>query len=111
MAIRVSKLIKELNMSMSVLESILNALGYREPDFMPNTILPDGIAILVRAYLYNDSDLLSLIEMEASGNHSLYEYPRDIRIKVNNTFEVLPLRYSENISFWISELLLLSPKK
>ena len=111
MGIRVSKLSKELNMSMSVLESILNALGYREPDFMPNTILPDEIAILVRAYLYNDSDLLSLIEMEASGNHSLYEYPRDIRIKVNNAFEVLPLRYGENISFWISELLLLSPKK
>lgn len=110
MAIRVSKLIKELNMSMSTLESVMDAIGYREPDFMPNTMLPDGIAILVRAYLHNNSDLLSLIEMDASGNQRLYEYPRGINIKGSDSLDVQPLQYSENNSFWISELLLLSSK-
>lgn len=109
MAIRVSKLMKELNMSMSTLESVLDALGYREPDFMPNTMLPDGIDILVRAYCHNDSDLLSLIEVDAFGNQNLYENPRDIKIKGSNSFDVPPLRYIENNSFWVSELLLLSP--
>ena len=131
MAIRVSKLSKELNIGFSTLESILNTLGYNE-DLTPNTIIPDDIAILVRGLYSGDTELLTLVKIAADqgiyGNQTdttsslkivgridldAIDHPRRKTSTQmdpkNETSSTPPLNYSEKQSFWLSELVLLSP--
>lgn len=133
MAIRVSKLAKELNIGLVQFESMLNTLGYQEDFFSPNSKIPDAIAVLVRGLRSDDTNLLKLVEIAA--NEGVYGYKTDTtpslkivdqidldeysrqrgntkRLKYDNNapFVTPPLKYSENQDFWIRELVLLSPK-
>lgn len=133
MTIRVSRLSKELNIGFSTLESILNVLGYKEDFFTPNTKIPDDIAIVVRWLCSDDIDLLKLVGIAAdkgvygyqtdttqsqkiAGRMDLDDYNQSWKDAVtlkDNLIEPLttsPLTYSEKQDFWISELVLLSPK-
>ncbi len=133
MTIRVSRLSKELNIGFSTLESILNVLGYKEDFFTPNTKIPDDIAIVVRWLCSDDIDLLKLVGIAAdkgvygyqtdttqsqkiAGRMDLNDYNQSWKDAVtlkDNLIEPLttsPLTYSEKQDFWISELVLLSPK-
>lgn len=133
MAIRVSKLAKELNIELSTLESMLNALGYKVNFFSPNMKIPDAIAVLVRGLRSDDTDLLKLVEIAA--NEGVYgcqtdktpslkvvdriDLDENNRTRVNasnqkgknkDPYTTPPLEYSEKQDFWISEIVLLSPK-
>ena len=133
MTVRVSKLAKELNIGIATLESMLNALGYKENFFSPNTKIPDDIAILVRGLSSGDTDLLKLVGIAA--NKGVYDYQTDttpslkkvgrkdlddynrtwreavtLKENLNEPLTTPPLTYSERQDFWISELVLLSPK-
>ena len=65
MAIRVNKILSELNMGFLALESVLNALGYKEQEITINTKLPDEIVILLRGWCAGDTEFLKLIEIAA----------------------------------------------
>lgn len=133
MAVRVSKLIKELNIGMTTLESILNALGNKENYLSPNTSIPDDIAALVRGLYSDDKSLIKWIRiavdkgvygsqtgttpylrlvdnMDLDANH-----PREnTSILTENDTEphtLPPLKYRKKQGFWVSELILLSPKE
>lgn len=133
MTVRVSKLAKELNIGIATLESMLNALGYKKNFFSPNTKIPDDIAILVRGLSSGDTDLLKLVGIAA--NKGVYDYQTDttpslkkvgrkdlddynrtwreavtLKENLNEPLTTPPLTYSERQDFWISELVLLSPK-
>lgn len=135
MAIRVNKLLSELNVGLATLESMLNALGWKESDINPNSKIPDDVAILVKEYGSRDNDLRKLVEIATEngvyGNQK--ERPSTLnivgRIDLNtlnaidgkkisrnqvrdNQYKALrdtpPLVYSQKRDFWISELAVLS---
>jgi len=138
MAVRANKLLSELNIGIATLESMLNTLGFKENYFTPNTKIPDDMAILVKAFGSRDNDLRRMVEIAAEngvyGNQK--EVPSTLKIvgrmdldalnaidgkKISrhqlrdNQYETLtdipPLVYSNKQTFWISELVLLSPNK
>ena len=131
MAIRINKLLSELNIGLTTLESILNAVGYKEYNLMINSKIPDEMAILVKGLCSEETEFLKLIEMAAKngiydniiptlkivGHIDLdaYNNPKckqDIKRNRNETFIPLPsIKYSEKQNFWISELVILSPPK
>ncbi len=130
MAIRVSKLLKESNVGLAALEELLNALGYEEKDITLNSKIPDDIATLVKGMTSNDIDILKFISIAAEkgvyNNQNSSEFPLKIvgRIDLNpynnpkekkteqkDSLTLPSLKYSENNSFWISELIVLSPDK
>lgn len=130
MAIRVSKLLKESNVGLAALEELLNALGYEEKDLTLNSKIPDDIATLVKGMTSNDIDILKFISIAAEkgvyNNQNSSEFPLKIvgRIELNpynnpkekkkeqkDSLTLPSLKYSENNSFWISELIVLSPDK
>ena len=136
MAIRVTKLLSELNIGFATLESMLNALGCNQEDLTINSKISDDIAVLVKAFGSRDNDLRSLVEIavenEVYGNHNETASPVSILGRIDldgldaygikkiprslmqreNQYETLtdipPLVYSKNKSFWISELVVLS---
>lgn len=133
MTVRASKLAKELNIGIALVESMVNALGYKENFFSPNTKIPDDIAIIVKWLCSDDIDLLKLVEIAADrgvygyqtdttpslkkvGRKDLDDYNRSWREAVtqkenlNKPLTTLSLTYSERQDFWISELVLLSPE-
>ncbi len=132
MAVRVGKLSKELHIRLTALKSILDALGYKEDFYSLNTKVPDDIAVLVRGLCTDNTDLLKLVRIAA--DNGVYGFQTDIPVlKIvdsidldscshtwgntseikeshNEPFTIPPLQYSEKQNFWISELVLLSPK-
>lgn len=52
-------------MGFLALESVLNALGYKEQEITINTKLPDEIVILLRGWCAGDTEFLKLIEIAA----------------------------------------------
>ena len=138
MAVRAIKILSELNIGIATLESMLNTLGFKEDYFTLNTKIPDDFAILVKAFGSRDNDLRRLVEIAAE--KGVYGNQKELPSKLNvvdridlealnatdgkkisrhqlrdNQYETLidipPLVYSKKQTFWISELVLLSPKK
>ena len=133
MAIRVNKLLSELNIGFSTLENMLNVLGYKEQNLTLNSKIPEDIAILVRELYSDNGDFLNLIEAAAKegvygnqndststlkihGRIDLDEYnnPSGYKSKqgvknYQNSSSSSSLKYSEEQSFWISEIAILSP--
>ena len=133
MAIRVNKLLTELNIGLQTLDDTLKALGYREEFLTPNSKIPDDIAILVKEYFSEGVDFLKLVK--AAAEKGVYghkdETPPLLKVvgridldalatprnsKKNNStrhpvnpIDVSPLSYSEKQSFWISKLAVLTP--
>lgn len=134
MAIRVNKLLLELNISLATLESILNALGCKESDLTINSKISDDVAILVKDFGSRENDLRRLVEIAAEngvyGNQK--ELPPTLKVvghidldalnathgkKISkhqmrgNRYETLtdipPLAYSHKRDFWINELVVL----
>lgn len=135
MAIRVNKLLTELNVELETLEDMLNTLGYEVSYFSLNTLIADNFENLVRGVFSNDIDLWEFIEIAANKNNrdNLYDSATNLKIVgridldahnnpkgQNNKQELMssqekshalpPLVYSEKQSFWINELAVLSPE-
>ncbi len=114
MAIRVNKLLSELNIGLSTLDSLLKALGYKEDILSINTKIPDEIATLARVMFGKDTDYGKIVNAAAKKdiNGSAYNNLKWIKPEGNRSISELvsppPLVYSEEVSFWISELLVLS---
>lgn len=131
MAIRVNKLLTELNIGLATLDDILNALGYKEEYLSPNSKIPDEIAILARGLCSEDIEFLKLIDIAAEkgvydnqsapspslkiiGHIDLDAINNPKRLpnqkrRNNEHIPTPPLSYNDNPSFWISELVVLSP--
>ena len=62
MAIRVNTLIREIGIGLTTLNNVLNALGYKEHDLIPNSKIPDDIADILRGIYSNNTDFLKLID-------------------------------------------------
>lgn len=133
MAIRVNKILSELNMGFLALESVLNALGYKEQEITINTKLPDEIVILLRGWCAGDTEFLKLIEIAAEqgvyGNknepvsslkvvgridrdaiNNLKKDKQEVKGNQNRPYDPSAWEYSDKQSFWISELAILSPE-
>ena len=135
MAIRVNKLLTELNIGLATFESMLNILGYKEDVLTPNSKIPEDIAILVRNYFSEGVDFLKLVKaiaergiygskvdstplLKVVGRIDLDEFyttkggkeHRNTRIP-DNPLNTPELVYNEKPSFRISELAILSPEK
>lgn len=104
MGIRVNRLLSEVNIGITTLDSLLKALGYKEQDLSINTKISDEIANVVRGLCSKDTDLLTLIEI--AGENRDYSNSKKLIDSINTPH---PLKYSEKQSFWISELAILSP--
>lgn len=76
MAIRVNKLLSELNMGLATLDSMLDALGRKEGDLTINTKIIDDIAVLVKAFGSRDNDLRSLVEIAVE--NEVYGCPKEV---------------------------------
>lgn len=135
MAIRVNKLLSELNMGLTTLDSMLDALGRKEGDLTINTKISDDIAVLLKSFGSRDNDLRQLVEIavenEVYGGTKVDTSPLTIigridldelnangwkrisrRQQKENQYEALidipTLTYSQKQDFWISELVVLS---
>lgn len=104
MGIRVNRLLTEVNIGITTLDSVLKALGYKEQDLTINTKISDEAANIVRGLCSKDTDLLTLIEI--AGEKRDYSNSKKLIDSINTPH---PLKYSEKQSFWISELAILSP--
>ena len=109
MGIRVNRLLTELNIGFATLEDVLKALGYQETPLTTNTKLSDEIANLVIELFTNEKDFLNLVDTA----EDLKGYLGNIDYKggQSETLASTVLGYSDNPSFWISELALSSPDK
>ena len=65
MAIRVNKLLTELNIGLQTLDDTLKSLGYKEEFLTPNSKIPDDIAILVKGYFSEGADFLKVVKAAA----------------------------------------------
>lgn len=94
MAIRVNKLLSELNMGLATLDSMLDVLGRKEGDLTINTKISDDIAVLVKAFGSRDNDLRCLVEIavenEVYGSRIVMSEGQ-----VSDTFQVAGFRMSE----------------
>lgn len=134
MPIRVIKLLNELDISLDILKSILDTLGYKDHNLSINTMIPDDIEILVRGFCSNDIDFLKLVEiavkegmygnqkdsifnpkivgymdLDSIGKTKEIKSNQDNKINLKKSNTTRPLIYSDKQSFWISELAILSP--
>ncbi len=133
MAIRVNKILSELNIDFSTLKNMLHVWGYEEQNLTLNSKIPEDIAILVRKLYSDNGDFLSLIEVAAKegiyGNQNdststlkilghidldKYKNPSGYKSKQGvknnqNSSSSSSLKYSEKQSFWISEIAIFSP--
>lgn len=114
MGIRVNKLLSELNIGMSTLDSLLKVLGYKEDLLSINTKIPDEIATLARVMFGKDTDYGKIVKAAANKdvNGSAYNNLKWFKPEGNRSLSEVasppPLVYSEEDNFWISELLILS---
>lgn len=135
MAIRVNKLLSELNIGLATFESMLNTLGYKEDVLTPNSKIPEDIAILVKNYFAEGADFFKLVKAVADrgvygskvdstpllkvvGRIDLDELNTTKRVKEqkstrfnDNILNTPELVYNEKPTFWICELAMLSPEK
>lgn len=135
MAIRVNRLLSELNIGLQTLDDTLKALGYKEDSLTPNSKIPDDIAILVKGYFSEGADFLKLVKAVADrgvygskvdstpllkvvGRIDLDELNTTKRVKEqkstrfnDNILNTPELVYNEKPTFWICELAMLSPEK
>lgn len=134
MGVRVNKLLAELNMGLVTLDGILKSLGQDIPDLNINTKISDDIAILVKEYFNSDTDILKIvqyaakngvygsqeeqnfplkivgrIDLDALGSSNIYKHKQELKWNQQRGLNNPPLKYSENPSFWINELIVLSP--
>lgn len=134
---RVNKLLRELNIGLQMLYELLKTLGINDPDFGPNTQIPDDVANLVRD-IYNDNlDFLKLVENSSQKNVPGSGQDAKSQLKILGKIDLdeflhlkqqdtafrtdykSPLEkytdrdappYDEsNKEFWVEELILLSP--
>ena len=135
MAIRVNRLLSELNIGLATLESMLNALGRKQDGLTINTVISIDIFVLVKAFGFRDNDLRSMVEIavendvygskkEVASTPTIYgrmdwNTLNAIKRKKENrgqltdipykTLTDIPtLVYSQEKDFWISELVVLS---
>ena len=114
MGIRVNRLLSELNIGLTTLDSLLKALGYKEDLLSINTKIPDEIATLARLMFGKDTDYGKIVKAVADKdiNGSAYNGLKWFKPDGNKSLAELasppPLVYSKEESFWISELLILS---
>ena len=131
MAVRMNKLSRELNVGLSTIESLLNALGYKEQYFTSNSKIPDDIAIVLRSIISEeDNDFLKIIEFAVNAGIYDNQYDSNSKVKIvgsinlseyygrnddydyQNKYSTLPpLQYSERQNFWIDEFVVLTPQK
>lgn len=129
MAVRVIKLAKNINVGLTTLEEILRAMGYADFPITPNSMVPDDMANQIMGYYSDDVDVLTLIENSANNESTSLpdsKFPLKIvgRIDLNeynnggpystarrsNISEIPSIvKYSEEKSFWIDDLIVLSP--
>ena len=95
MAIRVSKLLRDLNIGLDTLEKILIALDYKETPLDLNTKIPDNIVNLVMGCFSSDA----YKDMHLLGGSQ------------NKLTDMSPLQYDDKQSFWINELVVLSSEE
>lgn len=132
MSVRINKLLRELNIGQEILESILNALGNKEHDFTISSRISDETADFVKRLCSKEIEFSKLIEIAVekgvcdnqknipstlkilgridldSINNPKYE--QDIKeIQSENLTPPSSLKYSEKQSFWLDELVILSP--
>ena len=62
---RIYRLLKELNIELEVLQSILNVLDYEERDLSIFSAIPNNIAILVKGLYSEEIEFFKLIEIAA----------------------------------------------
>lgn len=114
MGIRVNRLLSELNIGLTALDSLLKALGYKEDLLSINTKIPDDIATLARVMFAKDTDYGKIVKAAAykDVNGSAYNNLKLFKPEGNRSLSEMvsppPLVYSEEDNFWISELLILS---
>ena len=131
MAIRVNNLMREANVGFEALQGLLNALGCEEKDITLSTKITDDMADMVLKLCYKDADLLSLIEESARKQQNSvpglklvgridlerYNNPRSLGggrrgfdANGRGTIDRHSPQYDDsNKSFWIEELIVLSP--
>ncbi len=124
MAIRVNRLLSELNIGLNTLKDILYVLGYKEQDLTPNSKILDDIAILVRELYSDNGDFQNLIEIVAKrgvfgnqndststfNNLNEYKSKQGVKNNQNNSSSSSDFKFSEKQNFWISEIAILSPE-
>ena len=135
MAIRVNTLLRELNIGLQTLDNWLKALEYDVEMLSLNTKIPDSVAKILRVVGESDFDFLSIIEKTAAkkstqkkpidsvtsskiaGRIDLEElnsqHPcKGAQTTSNNFSEAFtntPIKYSGKSSFWVDDLIVLSP--
>lgn len=135
MATRVNRLLRELNIGFQTLGTLLKAFGYNEETLSPSTKIPDSVAEILRVLGESDLNFLDIIEKTAAkkksqerpmdsvtsskkvGSSDLDElnsqHPRKGTQTTNNIFSEAftntPISYSDKPSFWIDDLIVLSP--
>lgn len=115
MGIRVNKLLTELNIGLTTLDSLLKSLGYEEDLLTVNTKIPDEIVVLARTLFSKDIDCSNIIKAVADKDFygGAYSNQKLFKPDVNRNLSELvtppPLVYDEKERFWISELIILSP--
>lgn len=96
MAIRVNKLLTELNIGLQTLDDTLKALGYKEEFLTPNSKIPDDIAILVRGYFSEGADFLKVVK--AAAENGVYGHKDETHplLKVVGRIDLDALATSKN---------------
>jgi predicted ATPase len=129
---RIYRLLKELNIELEVLQSILNDLDYEERDLSIFSAIPNNIAILVKGLYSEEIEFFKLIEIAAKNvdynlpndsntslkrvgyidlnAHKAPRYNQDLNRSKDNSCTTPLLKYSEKQSFWIDDIVILSPK-
>ena len=101
MAVRLRKLLKELNIGMSTMNDILKVLGYKEEFMTPNMSLPEDTEQTVRMLFSDKCDLFKAIWHEDRENLNVEQKQDDAQ---SYLFWDKPTELSKSESFWIEEL-------
>lgn len=120
MAVRVNKLLQELNINMSALSDTLKVLDCYDSDLLPNTQISDEVANIIRRLShYRDVNLLDLVEHSISRRKDQKQYGQVFpweagRLDCDTSFNsrnsintgVVPSQNNENNHlFWIEEIM------
>ncbi|AUI54927.1 hypothetical protein CRM71_06100 [Prevotella jejuni] len=65
MAIRINKILRELNIDLTTLECLLYVLGYKESKLTYNTKVSDDVAHSLKNFDFKNTDFLKYIEVAA----------------------------------------------
>ena len=123
MAVRLNKIAKELGVGISTLGERLRALGYTNFPVTPNSKVSEDMADLIKKISCNDLDFIDIIKVIAK-NTPYSNFPLKIvdhidldkfnnPIKQNRVIKDFAIKssvqYTEKQSFYIDELVVLSP--